>query len=466
MRHPLRFWQWLGTGVMALTIAVLPLASLASTTSTTAAAGIEPTAGTWQTWVLKSGSELRPAAPPDKAATELEIKALQKVVAQRDAKTLSQIAYWDAGSPSYRWQDIAIAGALKASTPPHRVARMLALINVAIYDAMIAAWDAKYAYNRPRPSQLDPKLSIAVALPDSPSYPAEHAVAAGAAAAVLGYIYPNDAKTFDELAQQAGQARVMAGVQYPSDVTAGLAMGRAAAAKVIERAKADGSDVKWTGSVPKGPGYWIGENPVEPLVGTWKPWVLKSGDQFRPPAPPVYNSAQELAELAEIKAFTRTFASNAKAMFYQAPEGSYFLWYDTAHKRIFEHHLDTNPPRAARAYALMSVARHDAVIACWDAKYAYWAIRPSQLDKTVITLFPPPNHPSYPAGHGCNSGAGAQVLAYLFPDEAKFILDKADEAGLSRMWAGIHFRSDIEAGLKLGRQVADVVIARAKGDGA
>jgi len=453
----------------ALSLSALPVTALvnvASRPGQPVTAGIEPKAGIWQTWVLKSGSELRPSAPPNAAATDKELKDIQALTAKRDAKALAQIAYWDAGSPSYRWQDIALAQVLKAGTPPYRVARMLTLLNVAIYDATIATWDAKYVYNRPRPSQLDPKLAIAVALPNSPSYPAEHAAAASAAAAVLSYVYPDDAQAFEDMAQQASQARVLAGVQYPSDVVAGLALGRAVAAKVIERAKADGSAAKWTGTIPKGPGYWNGENPVEPLMGTWKPWVLKSGDQFRPPAPPAYDSPQTLAELAEMKAFTRTFASNAKAMYYQSSEGSYFLWYDTATKRIFEHHLDQNPPRAARVYALLSVARSEAFIACWDAKYAYWSIRPSHLDKAVTTLFPPPPYPSYPAGHGCSSGAGAQMLAYLFPDEAKFIQGKADEAGLSRMWAGIHYRSDNEAGLKLGRQVADWVIERARQDGA
>ena len=285
--------------------------------------GIEPKAGIWRTWLLSSGGELRPAAPPDKSATDQEVKTLQKLATQRDAKTLSQIAFWDAGSPSYRWQDIALAQVTKVGTPPHRAARMMALMNVAIYDGMVAAWEAKYAFNRPRPSEFDPKLAIAVALPDSPSYPAEHAVAAGAASAVLGYIYPDDAVALNDLAQQAGQTRVLAGVQFPSDVAAGFALGRAVAAKAIERAKSDGSDIKWTGTVPKGPGFWNGENPVEPLVAAWKPWVLKSGDQFRPAAPPAYDSGQKLAELAEIKTFTRTFASNAKAIYYQSAEGSY-----------------------------------------------------------------------------------------------------------------------------------------------
>lgn len=469
----LRVSHALIAGLMMLSgcSATAPLSAVAGTSTdrldSPASVGVEPKAGSWQTWVLKSNNEIRPAAPPNKAATEQEIKDLQKLATQRDAKTLSQIAFWDAGSPSYRWQDIALAAVVKnsATTSPPRAVRMLALMNVAIYDAMVAAWDAKSAYNRPHPSQFDPKLTAIVAVPNSPSYPSEHAVAAGAAAAVLSYIYPDDAKMFDELAQQAGQSRLLAGVQYPSDVSAGLELGRAVAAKVIARAKADGSDAKWTGTIPKGPGYWNGENPLEPLAGTWKTWVLKSGDQFRPPAPPAYDSPQKLAELAEIKTFTRTFATNAKAMFYQTPDGVHYIFYNNASLRIYEHHLDQNPPRAARVYALMSVVRADAAIACFDAKYAYWAIRPFQLDKTVTTLFPTPNHPSYPGAHGCFSGAIARMLEYLFPDEAKFIHDKADEAALSRMWAGIHFRSDNDAGLKLGRQVADLVIERAKKDG-
>lgn len=448
-------------------IALMSLALGPMATAQNNAQQIEPRAGKWQTWLLKNGSELRPPAPPDKAATEQELKDLQKLPKQPDAKTLAQITYWDAGSPSYRWQDLALVsmGKFPALSSPPRAMRMLALMNTAIADAMIAAWDAKYAYNRPRPSQADAKIAVAVAVPNSPSYPSEHAVAAGAASAVLSYIYPEDAKLFEALAQQAGQSRVLAGVQYPSDVTAGLALGKAVAAKAIERAKADGSDAKWTGSIPTGPGAWVGENPLEPLAGTWKPWVLKSGDQFRPAAPPAFDSPEKLADLAEIKAFTRTFASNAKSMFWQTADGIHVIWTNNVHQRLFEYHLYQNPPRAARAYALLSVTRYDALIGCWDAKYAYWAIRPSQLDKAVVPLFPPPPHPSYPAAHGCLSTAAAQMLGYLFPNEAKFIMGKADEAGQSRIWAGIHYRSDVVAGNKLGIQVADLVIDRAKKDG-
>ena len=112
--------------------------------------------------------------------------------------------------------------------------RVLALMNVAIADAEIAAWDAKYYYNRTRPSQADRALVTQIPTPDSPSYPSEHAAAAGAAAAVLSYLFPNNAAAFSSMAQQAGASFVYAGLQYPSDVIAGLALGQAVAARVIQ----------------------------------------------------------------------------------------------------------------------------------------------------------------------------------------------------------------------------------------
>ena len=68
--------------------------------------------------------------------------------------------------------------------------------------------------------------------------------------------------------------------------TTAIALGRAVAAKVISWANSDGSAVEWTGSVPTTPGSWNGTNPLEPLAGTWKTWVLHSGDQLRPGPPP------------------------------------------------------------------------------------------------------------------------------------------------------------------------------------
>jgi len=140
-------------------------------------------------------------------------------------------------------------------------------------------------------------------------------------------------------------------------------------------------------------------------------------------------------------------------------------WHEQLGEQIALHGLDINPPRAARAYALESVAQYDAMVACWDGKYTYWAIRPFQLDPEVKTLFPTPNHPSYPAAHACQSGANGVILGYLFPSEASRFAAQAEQAGESRIWAGIHYRSDVVAGFELARKVAGAVIERARVDG-
>jgi PAP2 superfamily protein len=143
----------------------------------------------------------------------------------------------------------------------------------------------------------------------------------------------------------------------------------------------------------------------------------------------------------------------------------YYWWHEQVAEQIVLHGLDTNPPRAARAHALESAAQYDAMVACWDAKYAYWAIRPFQLDPEVKTLFPTSNHPSYPAAHACQSGANGIILSYLFPSEASRFMALAQQADKSRIWAGIHYRSDVVAGFELARKVAEAAIQRARTDG-
>ena len=116
---------------------------------------------------------------------------------------------------------------------------------------------------------------------------------------------------------------------------------------------------------------------------------------------------------------------------------------------------------ALRVLATLNVAFVDAAIACWDAKYAFWHIRPSQLDTELKPLFPPPNHPSYPAAHGCLSTAAATVLAASFPSDRERLLAHGKEAAEARVWAGIHYRYDIDAGQEIGRKVAERAVARA-----
>ena len=193
---------------MLLVLAIAsPLVRSAPLDAASPMTGVEPGAGQWQTWVLQAGSELRPPAPPDKATSKKELAELEVLAAHRDAAALADIGYWDAGSPGYRWTQIAIDQVNRKPINVPRFNRLLALLHVAIYDGMIAAWDAKYAYARPRPSELDHKFVTVIPNPDSPSYPDERAVAAGAAAAILSYLYPDDTRSFADLANAAAQSR-------------------------------------------------------------------------------------------------------------------------------------------------------------------------------------------------------------------------------------------------------------------
>lgn len=439
---------------------------LGGCTSVPGAPPVEPHAGSWQTWVVADIAAARPSAPPNRAATQAELKEVQALVAGRDAVALQQIAFWDSGAPSYRWIEIAFAQNRAKPSPAPRVMRMMSLLNVAIYDALVVAWDAKYTYNRLRPAALDPSLQVVAQHTNSPSYPSEHAVVAGAASTVLAYIYPDLAEDFAAKAQAAADSRVQAGAHYPSDVAAGLALGRQVAQQVIARAQADDALPPWDGVIPSGPGHWTGEKPVEPMAGKWQTWVLAAGDEVRPAPPLAYDSPELAAELQETKSFTRTWQTNQKAAFWHGPEGTFETWYNYAALRMFEQGLDANPPAAARIYALMSVAHNDAIVACWDAKYTYWSFRPNQMDTSVTTVFPVPNFPSYPSGHACVSSAIAEIIADQFPANAADIHARAAEALESRLWSGLHFRHELVAGQDIGLAVAQKVIEHAAHDGA
>ena len=141
---------------------------------------------------------------------------------------------------------------------------------------------------------------------------------------------------------------------------------------------------------------------------------------------------------------------------------AHLLWNEIARTKLLEG--GAAPATAARVLAALNVAMTDAGIACWDAKYHYWYIRPPQLDAELKTVFAPPNHPSYPAAHGCFSTAAATVLAGVLPLDRDRMLALGKEAAEARVWAGIHYRFDIDAGQEIGRKVAEKALQRAFAD--
>jgi membrane-associated phospholipid phosphatase len=188
--------------------------------------------------------------------------------------------------------------------------------------------------------------------------------------------------------------------------------------------------------------------------------VIASPDDYLSPPPPAYDSEQMQTELSEIKVITRTFPIVSRAMFWHSFDGAHPYWYRFIATRLFEQRQEDNAPYAALLNAATAVTHYDASVACFHTKYTYWQIRPPHLDSAVTPLFPVPNHPSYPAAHACFSLASAIVLGAFFPDDTEMLRGAAKEAGESRIWAGIHYRSDVDAGLALGEAVAQAVLAR------
>jgi membrane-associated phospholipid phosphatase len=436
--------------------AAIGASSLAGPAGASSSAMVEPGAGRWKTWFTPGGAHFRLGPPPDSAG---ELGQVRAASSQRDG-VHGKVAYWDAGAPPYRWNEIALV-ALDTGPDP-KVARVLTYLNAAMHDATVAAWDSKYAHSRPRPTHLDESLQGAVATPRSPSYPSEHAAVAGAASEVLAFFYPKDAAAYRAMAAEAARSREIAGVQYPSDSAAGLDLGRKVAAFAIDRAKTDGSDAKWDGAIPTGPGLWKGAGPITGVVDAkMRPWFLASSDQLRPAPPPAHDSAAYANELAEVKEFKRTPATTGQSLSVQ------FGWRGRpgpaeranrhVSQRVFEEGLADNP-WAARSYALVMAAVMDAWIATQDAKFHYWSQRPNQADPTVTTVFPTPAFPSYPSNRTALWTAPAVVLGYLFPRDAALFMKEAEIAGESAVWSGIHFRSDVEASRQVGEGIGKLAI--------
>jgi membrane-associated phospholipid phosphatase len=355
---------------------------------------------------------------------------------------------------------------------PARSARAFSLLHVAMYDALVATWDAKYAYNRLAPALSGRRVRALVPVADIPSYPSEHAAAAAAAAGVLSYLFPNDdTASFHALAREAGEARIAAGAAYRSDVDAGFAIGRAVAARVVARARTDGSATAWTGTVPTGSSAWrptpikFVMPPFDPTAGSWRTWVIPTGSAFRPEPPPLPGSERFEWDLQELLFLSRTrTAEQVNIARFWASESPSARWEVLMQEEIAHRRL--GPMRAARALALASVATYDAMVACWDAKFTYWLMRPVTANAAVATVFPTPPFPSYPSGHSTLSSAVAEVFAELFPDAAQHYRQKGEEASLSRVFAAVHYRFDVLAGEELGRRVGEAVVERARSDGA
>ena len=405
-------------------------------------------AANWETPLLGNKEAIILPAPPAKSNEEL--KLIRQAMVAADANKKEAIRYWNAGAPAYRWNQIAPK--LISWDKPDVVLRTpSAWMNLAIYDATVLAWKEKAKHKRLRPHLVYPSIQPKIQAPSTYSYPCEHTVTAAAAATVLAYFYPQKGDSILKLARVASQSRVDAGVQFPSDLDAGWKLGESVAQQIIEKAKQDGSAKIWDGKMNKDPKKWTGSYPLGITLASFTPMVLRSPDQFRPGAPPDFQK-----EMEEMKNFKQTPKTTYLAH-YWANTGD--IWTELAGQKMFEYRMMEDAPAVARVYAVLSAGYHDAAIAIMDAKYAYWGIRPVQYDTTFKPLIYTPPFPGYPSGHAAGAGTSSAILTYFFPADAKQFQKIAQECADSRFYAGIHFKTDNEVGLKMGTDLGKYIVA-------
>lgn len=323
-----------------------------------------------------------------------------------------------------------------ALSPP-RAARAAAIVHVAINKALVANHAASEASVR--------------------------AAIAAAASTTLAYVFPSEAPGIQAMAEEAYQPQK--GKAFKPIANA-RRIGEAAAQEIIARAKTDGAEGEALAEIPEVyrrflPGFgWTHPNPVEPTTGTWRPWGLKTGSQFRllpPPAPGSPQLDAEIEELLEMQA-QRTPEQIAIVRKWADRPGA-VLWNQIAVDLSLRHGLDSG--RTAHMLGLLNAIMADAFIAAWDTKFVYYQPRPDMLEPRILPVIRTPAHPSFPSGHATLGAAAARYLASVFPKDASFLYGQSTEGAESRLYAGIHFRSDTVGGQRLGEAVADYLMQRA-----
>jgi hypothetical protein len=171
-----------------------------------------------------------------------------------------------------------------------------------------------------------------------------------------------------------------------------------------------------------------------PLFGKVRAWMMTPDDilRERPGFAPSTSSALMARDLAEEKQIVKNLTRAQLAIAYKWADGVSTPtpaghWNFIAEGYVRDAQL--SEVRAARAFALLNMAMHDAAVGCWDAKYVSFNPRPSQLDPEIRTVVGLPNFPSYTSGHSTFSAAAADVLTYLFPGGASYFDAQKEEAG-------------------------------------
>ena len=477
-------------------------------------ANIDINAGAWKPVLLNAPTDIVVAAPvatntPEYVAQINEIKSFQNNLTSEEENL---VAYWGAGAV-LRWNEILRELVAKHNLPPYQnadgtypipsaanplayplfpfsnppyAARAYAYVSAAQYDALVSAWYYKKLFNRAPPYKVDSTLKVLVPKSDLPSYPSEDAVVEGATVEMFKLLFPGDQDFIQQKAEEHKRARIISGANVRSDIEAGEALGKAVAQKFVTRARGDragaaaGNQAMWTkletDAIAKGETPWYcleipARPPMLPAFGKVKTFLFDSltAISLRPGPPPSTNSQQMKDETEETYQFIKnpTREHTAIVHFWADGVGTYTPpghWDAIASEDFITKNF--SEVRWARNMALLNMSLMDAAIVCWDTKYFYCNPRPSQLNPAIKTLTGIPNFPAYISGHSTFSGAAATILGHIIPEKASAYSSMAQEASMSRLYGGIHYKSDCQVGLTVGNNVGNYAIQRAMTDGA
>ena len=381
------------------------------------------------------------------------------------------------------WNMTALNAIKDDSTPPPVASRGLAMLQVAVLDAIAPLLNEPgFMVSLTPPADADPDAAVI-----------------GAAFRMLSYLFPAQQSKF--IAQRINNLNALPDTPARE---AGDAFGQQVANAIIALRDVDGWDDFETYDSPYIPGVWVPTYPAyaEPLLPQWadlSPFAMSSSDEFLPPSPPSLTSNAYLEAYEEVRLYgaqtgsLRTADMTAIARFWADGGGTYTPpghWNQVANEIAATRGLSLY--ENARLFAALNVAMADAGIASWNSKYTYdyWrpitAIQNAGADGNPNTTADPnwqpflisPNFPEYLSGHSTFSGAAAEVLTALLGDSVSFtsgsvgflnaqgqpvqrsfdnFWEAAEEAAQSRIYGGIHFSFSSSIGLDVGRQIGELV---------
>gem|GEM_PF-933799 len=357
-----------------------------------------------------------------------------------------QLQQWEAGPPFFRWQNLMTS--LSQKYPQQRNGGRMAHFFAAIYDAT-------QLVSNHLPNEIPPQITC---YPKhlNPEYAMVSIAVAATSAEILNYYFPEAQSRINALAQDHFRTLSSLGIDS-STYTSCQLFGQLTAQAAIERAKIDRTKkyeaIEFTDSTS---GYWYGKPSEKDYAKRqWRPFILDSPNQMRCPPPPDSWSK----DMRELRIFHEQNQYSAIAWKWKSTP----VWDQVLDRKMFHYGLDRYPLKAALIYSAFHIARYDATLSAWEAKYHYMGIRPFQYDREFQPiLIQTPNFPGYPAGHTTVAGSLSELLSHFFPEDREELRALALECSESRFEGGVHFRTDNEVGLQQGAQVGNAVIEKLK----